>query len=351
MSTFCQTIRKAKLTLSLLAAGVLLLWGCNHAIRMRRPPPELAEGAPPLCTASVGQPDLACAAPPSTFATADLSTNCQSVPGCVLGKRGMPGPGARLPRSTGRRWPPAMPANYPSGFVRGVPDTCQGVRHRAVHRRLRLGDVQGKTGALQCDRAAGGVAATDLRPEVRAGILRRPDPDVRQRRCHETGAGKKAAARFCPNQQDPHGRHHRQHRRRNGGGGVARAGKHRRPLRRFHQPRPGRPATSARKRSTRRRFPARPPSLTPRPAPMADNPVGPRVFKGTPAQDHFLYYEVKVNYDYYAYVAGQSPSTVRRPASIPMPAPWIRRRRTSSSCPFAPAPRRPPGQEPCGAGL
>ena len=42
--------------------------------------------------------------------------------------------------------------------------------------------------------------------------------------------------------------------------------------------------------------------------PNGRNPVGPRVFKGSPAQDHFLYYEVKVNYDYYAYVA--QPITV-----------------------------------------
>lgn len=37
--------------------------------------------------------------------------------------------------------------------------------------------------------------------------------------------------------------------------------------------------------------------------PNGRNPVGPRVFKGSPAQDHFLYYEVKLNYDYFAYLA------------------------------------------------
>jgi hypothetical protein len=41
---------------------------------------------------------------------------------------------------------------------------------------------------------------------------------------------------------------------------------------------------------------------------MAAIPSGRGVFKGSPAQDHFLYYEVKVNYDYYAYVA--QPITV-----------------------------------------
>ncbi|MEM8963620.1 MAG: hypothetical protein AAGD38_19210, partial [Acidobacteriota bacterium] len=33
------------------------------------------------------------------------------------------------------------------------------------------------------------------------------------------------------------------------------------------------------------------------------NPVGPRVFKGDPATENFIYYEVKLNYDYYRYVA------------------------------------------------
>ncbi|HEX6086980.1 MAG TPA: hypothetical protein VF266_20795 [Thermoanaerobaculia bacterium] len=37
-------------------------------------------------------------------------------------------------------------------------------------------------------------------------------------------------------------------------------------------------------------------------------PVGPRVFKGTPSAANFLYYEVKVNYDYYAYVAQPLPN-------------------------------------------
>jgi hypothetical protein len=37
-------------------------------------------------------------------------------------------------------------------------------------------------------------------------------------------------------------------------------------------------------------------------------PVGPRVFKGKPSATGFLYYEVKVNYDYYAYVS--QPITV-----------------------------------------
>lgn len=36
--------------------------------------------------------------------------------------------------------------------------------------------------------------------------------------------------------------------------------------------------------------------------PNGRNPVGPRVFKGRPSTTSFLYYEVKVNYDYYAYV-------------------------------------------------
>jgi len=40
--------------------------------------------------------------------------------------------------------------------------------------------------------------------------------------------------------------------------------------------------------------------------PNGRNPVGPRVFKGTPAQDHFLYYEVKLNYDYFAYLAANN---------------------------------------------
>lgn len=41
------------------------------------------------------------------------------------------------------------------------------------------------------------------------------------------------------------------------------------------------------------------------------NPVGPRVFKGTPAAGNFLYYEVKVNYDYFAYVAANGLNDYR----------------------------------------
>jgi hypothetical protein len=37
--------------------------------------------------------------------------------------------------------------------------------------------------------------------------------------------------------------------------------------------------------------------------PNSRRPVGPRVFKGPPGKENFVYYEVKLNYDYYAYVA------------------------------------------------
>ena len=235
---------------------------------MRRRP-SLRKALSP-CTASVGQPDLACAAPPSTFATADLSIELHehfcAVFGQSLGCLGLElvccAQLAR-PRLQRRGQLPERLRTWRSRYQ-------QGVRYRCVHRRLRLGNLQRETGAFQSGRFAGGVAATDLRPEVRAGIFRRPNPDVRQRRCREIGAGEKASASFCPTHQIPHHGQHHQHRRRNRRGCLARAGKHGRPLRWFHQHDPSDPATSANKSSTSRRFPARPPSLIPPPAPMAE---------------------------------------------------------------------------------
>lgn len=37
--------------------------------------------------------------------------------------------------------------------------------------------------------------------------------------------------------------------------------------------------------------------------------VGPRVFKGSPSAEHFIYYEVKLNYDYYSYVSRNGLNT------------------------------------------
>ena len=107
-------------------AGALLLWGCTIPIRFRvHRRPMLAEGAP-ACTASVGQADLVCAAPPSTFATADLSTNCVSaISGPCLGQAWDAWAWSSF---AALNWPALASsdaANYPSGFVRGVPDTSK----------------------------------------------------------------------------------------------------------------------------------------------------------------------------------------------------------------------------------
>jgi len=127
MSLFFLTTRTARLASIVLAAGALLLWGCNNGSDAPTPP-ELAEGASP-CAASVGQPNLVCTAPPSTFATVDLSTNCVSTmsPLCL----GQAWDAWAWSSFAALNWPALASSdagNYPSGFVRGVPDTSKAFR-------------------------------------------------------------------------------------------------------------------------------------------------------------------------------------------------------------------------------
>src|SRR5215471_9625240 len=120
MSSFHQMARSARLNWSLLTAGVLSLCGCLGD--SDAPSPELAQSAP-ACAASVGQPDVGCAAPPSTFATTALSTNCANGPAPCLGTAWDAWAWSSF---AALNWPALASSdasNYPSGFVRGVPDT------------------------------------------------------------------------------------------------------------------------------------------------------------------------------------------------------------------------------------
>ena len=305
MSTICETIRSAKLTSSLLAAGALLVWGCNND--SNAPMQELAEGAPP-CTASVGQPDLVCAAPPSTFATTALSTNCQSdvsVP--CLGKAWDAWAWSSF---AALNWPALASSDaaiYPSGFVRGVPDTSKTFRTAAstdvsvwetFKEKRELFNPTAAPGAWQqltfdpkyAPEFAGGqiqmCASADAAKLER--VKKHPRVFARVSKSPTTGTtentGDETAEVASPAQESTDDL-------------CAGFTSATHPTREFcektlYQPQvPGQtsiPYTAS--------------------GPNGRNPVGPRVFKGSPAQDRFLYYEVKVNYDYYAYVA--QPITV-----------------------------------------
>jgi hypothetical protein len=296
MSTFCQTTGSAKLASILLAAGALLLLGCNND--SNAPTPELAEGAPP-CTASVGQPDLVCAAPPSTFATVDLSKNCASA--LCLGKAWDAWAWSSF---AALNWPALVSSdagNYPSGFVRGVPDTSKAFRTaqsadvsvwETFKEKRELFNSTALPGAWQqltfdpkyAPEFSGGqiqmCASADAaklervkrHPRVFAKLSKSPTKGG-------TNTGDETAEVASPAQESTDDL-------------CAGFTSTTRPTRDFcektlYQPQvPGQtsvPYTAS--------------------GPNGRNPVGPRVFKGSPAQDHFLYYEVKVNYDYYAYVA------------------------------------------------
>jgi len=304
MSTFCETIRNAKITSCLLAAGALLLWGCNND--SSAPTPELGQGAA-ACTASVGQPDLACAAPPSTFATADISTNCQGASALCLGQAWDAWAWSSF---AALNWPALASSdavNYPSGFVRGVPDTSKAFLTaqstdvsvwETFKEKRELFNSAALPGAWQQltfdpkyapDFSGGQIQmCASVDAAVLERVKKRPRFFARLSKAPTTGTtsgtGDETAEVASPAQESTNDL-------------CAGFTSATRPTLDFCE---------------QTLYPPQVPGQTSIPytasGPNGRNPVGPRVFIGAPAQDHFLYYEVKVNYDYYAYVA--QPITV-----------------------------------------
>ena len=297
MSNFFQQ-RNAKLASSLLAAGVLLLWGCNND--SGAPAPELAEGAP-SCAPSIGQPDLACAAPPSTFATVDLATNCLS-PSVCFGKAWDAWAWSSF---AALNWPALASSdagNYPSGFVRGVPDTSKAFRAakstdvsvwETFKEKRELFNATALPGAWQQltfdpkyapEFSGGQIQACASADAVKLErVKKHPRVFARLRKTPTAGStentGDETAEVASPAQESTDDL-------------CAGFTSTTRPTR-----------DSCEKSLYPPQFPGQTsvPYTASGPNPFR-YPVGPRVFKGSPAQDHFLYYEVKVNYDYYAYV-------------------------------------------------
>ena len=302
MSLFFLTTRTARLASIVLAAGALLLWGCNNGSDAPTPP-ELAEGASP-CAASVGQPNLVCTAPPSTFATVDLSTNCVSTmsPLCL----GQAWDAWAWSSFAALNWPALASSdagNYPSGFVRGVPDTSKAFRTaqptdvsvwETFKEKRELFNPAALPGAWQqltfdpkyAPEFSGGeiqmCASADAVKLER--VKKQPRVFARLRKSPTAGTtentGDETAEVASPAQESTDDL-------------CAGFTSTTNPTRDYCE---------------KNLYPPQVPGQTSVPytagGPNPQRyPVGPRVFKGAPAQDHFLYYEVKVNYDYYAYVA------------------------------------------------
>ena len=296
-----KTTTIAKLT-PIVVAAALLSWGCNNN-DPDAPPPDLAEGAPAPCTATVvGQPDLTCTAPPSTFATASLSTNCVST--LTVPCLGRAWDAWAWSSFAALNWPALASgdaASYPSGFVRGVPDTSKAFRTAAptdvavwetFKEKREMFNPAALPGAWQqltfdpkyAPEFSGGqiqmCASADAvklervkkHPRFFARISKTPPPD-------KVNTGDETAEVASPAQESTDDLC----------AGLTTAT---RPTRDFCEKTLYPPQVSG---QTSIPYTAS--------GPNGRNPVAPRVFKGAPAQNHFVYYEVKVNYDYYAYVA------------------------------------------------
>lgn len=302
MAITVRSTLKSLRNASLLLTSALVAWGCMDTT----PPPKQTEAPPPPCTATVGQPDLTCAAPPSTFATTSLTTNCASGSGTCMGTAFDAWAWSSF---AALNWPALASndsTNYPSGFVRGVPDTNKAFRTTHANdvgvwetfkEKREMFNASALPGAWQqltfdpkyAPAFAGGqiqmCANTDAVKLAR--VMQQPRVFARLSKVPNTGSvntGDETAEVASPAQESTNDLC----------AGLTGA---------------TRPTLST---CQALNFPPPDPAqfATPYTAsgPNGRNPVGPRVFKGAPAQDHFLYYEVKVNYDYYAYVA--APITV-----------------------------------------
>ena len=306
MSIFSGTTSRVVLATSLLATVTLLIWGCNNDSNAPSTPPDLGAAAP-VCVASVGIPNLACSAPPSTFATADLSTSCGTAgfAPCV----GQAWDAWAWSSFAALNWP-ALASNdagtHPSGFVRGVPDTSKAFATaistdvsvwETFKEKREMFNATALPGAWQQltfdpkyapEFSGGQIQACASADAVKlARVKQHPRVFARLSKAPNTGTpntGDETAEVASPAQESTDAL-------------CAGFTSTTHPTLEFCQ---------------KTLYPPQVEGQTSTPytasGPNGRNPVGPRVFKGAPAQDHFLYYEVKVNYDYYAYVA--QPITV-----------------------------------------
>ena len=298
--------RRATLISGLLAAAAMTLSSCNDGDPSPPPPPELG-ATPSPCVASVGQADLACSAPPSTFATSPLPTDCTStVSQPCLGRAWDAWAWSSF---AALNWPALASSDaisYPSGFVRGVPDTTKSFRAaqstdvtvwETFKEKREMFSPAASAGTWQpltfdpqyAPEFSGGqvqaCASVDAiklerakkHPRVFAKVSKSPSIDG-------PNTGDETAEVASPAQESTDAL-------------CAGFTSTTHPTAAFCQ---------------QTLYPPQAPGQNSVPYTASGqngrNPVGPRVFKGSPAQDRFLYYEVKVNYDYYAYVG--KPITV-----------------------------------------
>ena len=277
-------------------------YGCSqHA------PPK--EGAPPregvltvgstaptvlTCAPGVGQVDLHCPAPPSTFSTAGLQ-------GTQFGQAWDAWAWSSF---AAMNWPalaaPGQSAS-PTGFVRGVPDVTKAFttaqsRDVAVWETFKekrelfngMATPQGwqsltfdpqyapasQGGEIEmCAGAEARFAALKTPPRIFARLSKTPTAggaSTEDETAEVASPAQESTDQLCA-----------------GYSGQALTN-----CQHFYQPQQG-------------GSPSTPYTAT---GPNGRNPFGPRVFKGPPSATGFLYYEVKVNYDYYAYVS--QPITV-----------------------------------------
>ncbi len=268
-----------------------MLFGCSQY-----PPPPTTEPGPTVssCTPGMGQVDLECPAPPSTFSTTALQ-------GTQLGQAWDAWAWSSF---AAMNWPAlAAPGNigFPTGFVRGVPDlnkkfvTAQSrdvtVWETFKEKRELFNDAatpqawqsltfdpkyapstQGGEIAM-CAGAEPRFAALKTQPRIFARLSKSPavgGASTEDETAEVASPAQESTDQLC----------------------AGYSGQALKNCQHFYQPQEG-------------GDPSSPYTAT---GPNGRNPVGPRVFKGRPSATGFLYYEVKVNYDYYAYVT--QPITV-----------------------------------------
>ena len=282
--------KKLKLVVLLpLVPIALLVAGCPHA-----PEPGTTVAIPQPCRYFVGSPDFNCPAPPETFSTASLS-------GPSLGQAW---DGWAWSSFAALNWPALASSDsaaYPTGFVRGVPDTGQKftraqstdvtVWETFKEKRELFNQLATASSWQQVtfdpeyapDRSGGKIqmcsGADPLRMEKAKHHLRVFARLSKSPSVGGASTGDETAEVASPAQESTN---------------DLCAG-----LTDKTNP------TLSTCQNILYQPPAQGQFSVPYSAtgPNGRNPVGPRVFKGAPAQDHFLYYEVKLNYDYFAYLA------------------------------------------------
>ncbi len=256
-----------------------------------------AGGTAPTCAPAAGQVDLGCPAPPSTFSTATLE-------GTQLGQAWDAWAWSSF---AALNWPAlaaADPSAFPTGFVRGVPDLTKAFA-KAQSTDVTVWETFKEKRELFNDAATpqawqsltfdptyapstqGGEIAMCAGAEARFAALKTPprtfarlskSPAVGGASSEDETAEVASPAQESTDQLC-----------------AGYSGQALKNCQQFYQPQEGGDAST-------------PYTAT---GPNGRNPFGPRVFKGAPSATNFLYYEVKVNYDYYAYVS--QPITVNGP--------------------------------------